>query len=78
MMSAQFEKTINLFTCIWDFLSELMMMVWSIPRLKNSPIPSDNGILVLKRDELSSHKKIQRKLKYLLVKEAALKRLHTV
>lgn len=78
-MSAQFEKTINFFTWIWDFLSELMMMVWSIPRLKNSPIPSDNGILVsIKESELSSHKKIQRKLKYLLVKEAALKRLHTV
>lgn len=46
VMSAQFEKTINFFSWIWGFLSELMMMVWSIPRLKNSPVPSDDGILV--------------------------------
>lgn len=79
VMSAQFGKTINLFTCIWDFLSELMIWFGAFPGSKiHQYLQIMEYLSVLKRDELSSHKKIQRKLKYLLVKEAALKRLHTV
>lgn len=61
------------------FPDELMIWFGAFPGSKiHQYLQIMEYLSVLKRDELSSHKKIQRKLKYLLVKEAALKRLHTV